>query len=585
MYLILFTSLFSSCSVEENIISNETIHSSNYSLKTITRDEIDLNTKIVAKLQKYNSQQNNITSKNVPIDNLGLTIQTDNANYIKNGNYHSYTFSTVQNETDNIKNILFSLTENGEYDAFLVEYGFNKIELNSFDSKNKPGSAKITPINLDISSVTAKTASLWVCKYNYELVSSGDLVGAENVIYSWVLVTSDCTVINANVIDDDTSTTNYGSGTASYTSNGYMNPTAGGGSSIATSPLFAMYDEPEILKIETVKKYLNVGGQQKRFLEQNGEIAFAFYDYLVANRFTDASKSFGKELLEIIRTDTSFDLNALYFTLNAQSKNKINNGLDETFLLAIDQYMDADMTNIYNTDPDLMIYFGAHHIVKMARLKKLNPQWSYLKCYWEASKEVVHITLDVFGTVPVIGELADVTNGVLYVIEGDGLNATISIASAVPIAGWAAVSTKYAIKINEVYSIGTKVKLVWKVSGDLITFGSRSQLRKVLGLAVGDLRQAHHIIPWNKLLEPAIQKAAKSQHAFHMNEALNGIPLDKAIHSGSHPHYDSLIQARLNAIPANATPDQAYAKVLDLINDVKDAIKNNPNVPLNQLIF
>lgn len=193
-----------------------------------------------------------------------------------------------------------------------MEYGFNKIELNSFDNKNKPGAAKITPINLDISSVTAKTVSLWICKYNYELVSSGDLVGAENVIYTWVLVTSDCTVVNANVIDDDTSTTNYGSGTASYTSNGYMNPAAGGGGSIATSPLFSMYDEPEIIKIETVKKYIATSGPQSRFLEQNGEIAFAFYDFLVQNKFSEESKSFGKQILEqfIQNPSMKFDIQA-----------------------------------------------------------------------------------------------------------------------------------------------------------------------------------------------------------------------------------------------------------------------------------
>lgn len=207
--------------------------------------------------------------------------------------------------------------------------------------------------------------------------------------------------------------------------------------------------------------------------------------------------------------------------------------------------MDADIADINTRDPDLIIYFGTHHIVKTFRLKALNPQWSFLKCYWEASKEVVHITLDVFGTVPVVGELADISNGVLYLIEGDGVNATLSMASAVPIAGWAAVSTKYAIKFRQASVIATKVKLVWKVTGDVITFGSRNQLRKVLGLAVGDLRQAHHIIPWNKQSKLAIQKASKSQHAFHMNEAINGIPLDKTIHSGSHPHYDNLIDEHL----------------------------------------
>ena len=243
--------------------------------------------------------------------------------------------------------------------------------------------------------------------------------------------------------------------------------------------------------------------------------------------------------------------------------------------------MDADMADIYARDPDLIIYFGTHHIVKTFRLKVLNPQWSYMKCYWEATKDVVHITLDVFGTVPVAGEIADITNGVLYLIEGDGVNATLSAAGTVPFYGWAAVSTKYAIKLKEVSVIATKVKLVWKVTGDVITFGSRSQLRKVLGLVVGDLRQAHHIIPWNKQSKLAIQKASKSQHAFHMNEELNGIALSTAVHNGSHARYDGLIQGYLDRIPGNATPDQCYEAVNDIIDKVRIAIANNPGVHIN----
>lgn len=59
----------------------------------------------------------------------------------------------------------------------------------------------------------------------------------------------------------------------------------------------------------------------------------------------------------------------------------------------------------------------------------------------------------------------------------------------------------------------------------------------------------------------------------------------RAIHNGSHFEYDRLIQRYLDAIPTNVTPNQAYNEVVKIIDKVKTAIKNNPNTPINQLIF
>jgi len=227
----------------------------------------------------------------------------------------------------------------------------------------------------------------------------------------------------------------------------------------------------------------------------------------------------------------------------------------------------------------------------------MNPTWSKAHCAWEASKEIIHISLDTFGLIPVGGEVADLINGALYTIEGDGLNATLSYASAVPVAGWATISTKYAIKIIDASqtatTIATKVKLTWKVlANGTIYFGSnntcRAQLRKVLGLAVGNLNQAHHIIPLNLQTNPIVQKAATSGNAFHMNEALNGIPLSTAVHNGSHAHYDGLILDKLilfEKTNPNATPSQCYNKVNEIISQIRTAIANNPNTPINQLNF
>lgn len=84
---------------------------------------------------------------------------------------------------------------------------------------------------------------------------------------------------------------------------------------------------------------------------------------------------------------------------------------------------------------------------------------------------------------------------------------------------------------------------------------------------------------------PAIQKAALSSNAFHLNEALNGIPLSSAVHSGSHANYTNLVKQRLDAIPSNYTPNQVYDEVMDIISDIRSAISSHPNTPINQLLF
>jgi hypothetical protein len=274
------------------------------------------------------------------------------------------------------------------------------------------------------------------------------------------------------------------------------------------------------------------------------------------------------------------------------------NNLDlysDEFILKLDPYIDLDLNsfvanenitgippNSYNLPVGLTIF------INYKKLRQINPEWSKAKCLWYASKEIVHLSLDAFGLIPVVGEVADLTNGLLYAVHGDNLNATLSVASAVPFVGWVSAGTKYGLKV--VYTINTKVKLVWKVlPNGTIYFGSnsycRTQLRKVLGLAVGNADQAHHIIPINLQTNRVVQQAAKSGNAFHLNEALNGIPLSTAVHSGSHGNYDAKIAALLNVLPSNATPTQCYNKVNEIINKVRTAIANNPNTPINQLNF
>ena len=48
------------------------------------------------------------------------------------------------------------------------------------------------------------------------------------------------------------------------------------------------------------------------------------------------------------------------------------------------------------------------------------------------------------GLVPVVGEVADVANGIWYAAEGNYVDAALSFASAIPLAGYAASAAKGA---------------------------------------------------------------------------------------------------------------------------------------------
>lgn len=175
-------------------------------------------------------------------------------------------------------------------------------------------------------------------------------------------------------------------------------------------------------------------------------------------------------------------------------------------------------------DPVLEAYFNT----QVAIIKFQHPNWSMFRVYWEASKEIIYLSLDIGGLVPLIGEVCDLTNGVIYTVQGDGLNASLSFASAIPVAGWASTGAKFAMKaVDATNAAKTTLKWIKKANG-VLDFGRRGQLRQVLKLAPGNLLQAHHIIPWEFTTNTVVQKAA--QHGFHMNEALNGIGLAKSVH-------------------------------------------------------
>jgi hypothetical protein len=69
------------------------------------------------------------------------------------------------------------------------------------------------------------------------------------------------------------------------------------------------------------------------------------------------------------------------------------------------------------------------------------------KSWWQRwGSDVVHTGLDVVGLIPGVGEIADGANALIYLAEGDKVNAALSAASMLPIGGQAATAAKWGKK-------------------------------------------------------------------------------------------------------------------------------------------
>ena len=207
-----------------------------------------------------------------------------------------------------------------------------------------------------------------------------------------------------------------------------------------------------------------------------------------------------------------------------------------------------------------------------------------LEAYWKAISGTVHTLLDLCGLIPVGGELCDGINGVLYLLEGDGVNATLSFAATIPIAGWLATGAKYALIAVTTADGLKKLKVTLNAASGLIEFSHYSSFRKMMGITDPN-KHAHHLISWNKREHALIQRALQADEVpFHMNNPnTNGISIDSWRNQQNHPLYDDRIEASLNAIQ-DEIEDQ-FGTAIDNIdpNIVSQALKSFQYYLYNQV--
>ena len=232
--------------------------------------------------------------------------------------------------------------------------------------------------------------------------------------------------------------------------------------------------------------------------------------------------------------------------------------------------------------------------VEYAILKHQHSGWDHYRLVYEAIKKVtleeIHLALDGIGLIPGIGEVADVTSGLIYYMEGNWQDGTLSVTVAsIPVAGWFYTTSKYAKRV--VTGVGGTTSLIFKNDNGIVRFynsasACRIQLRNVLGTPANWV--AHHIMPLEHDTKLIVQRAAKAadQTPFHVNQPGNGISIYKALHSGSHYNYNLQMGQKLDALNTetlNMTNEQAKDVLNRYIDKVRQTIDTNSSTPINEL--
>lgn len=513
----------------------------------------------------------------------------------KTDSSRSYTFRSTKSTSIDFINVVVS-EANDNLNTLIIHYqpDLDWLKFSNNDYRSFTGIASVYDLNSNIFSTAH-----YVNGKATELIDSGDIDRGRTCIT--VITTTEeefcscsnhqddhtdgscvCderfeTVVETHCFGETTSGGGGGSGDGGDGSgDGGGGPSGGSGSTPDENGGSTGVIYPGDGEEDPIHSQLGLTPIESDWLKSNPTVDSQIKNFLVENGSTIDSQSFAYDLIISIMYGDNLEQSAAYMTLAAIDVNQIDGPYNSLYFGAINQYTSVDFSN-----PDLQEIWMQHFTTQCAILKLVNPDWPDYKIYWEASKEMIHPALDVAGLVPVVGELFDATNGVLYTIEGDGVNATLSFASTIPIAGWFSTGAKFAFKTVDVANT-SKTTLKWTLkTDDIVLFGNRNQLARVLGTK-GTGQHAHHIIPWETGSHPLVQKAAKSSNEFHMNGALNGIPLSSTSHLTGHNIYNAKVTEVLDNIEA-FSPDEAYTELSNFISYLSNLIKNNPNKNLGEI--
>jgi RHS repeat-associated protein len=125
--------------------------------------------------------------------------------------------------------------------------------------------------------------------------------------------------------------------------------------------------------------------------------------------------------------------------------------IDPDGMMVSDALTGNDVTNDTDPEPEPIVL---DEVVVVAKKKKESSNW----LSW------VQTGLDIVGFIPVVGEIADGANALIYLSQGDYVNAGISAAAMIPVVGDLGKLFKYGKKLDKLLEASKGVSGVYEIT-------------------------------------------------------------------------------------------------------------------------
>ncbi|MDT0641589.1 hypothetical protein RM553_01975 [Zunongwangia sp. F363] len=290
-FLLLVVIAFYACSKEEyNSVEDEKLVPE-YSVENVMFKNKKMPSSLKNIFSKIEEGRNEIFNDSILyLEEYDVEVVLTSSFNVSKGSYDSYTFPTIQRLDEPIKNLLFSKNKNGDYDAYLVEYGYSKNDLTELDFEEIPKKFKITPLQLDLTALTKQPISYFFCTYEYFWTpDQGQLVGVGNTeLGRWVLIARQCFTITYENNGTVGFTIDYEEGTANYSTGSI------GVATIPMDPVITPFDDEEMARMEYVAGILGLNNVQKSWFKTHVQ-SLAVVNFLEENAFSAEAVAFGKK--------------------------------------------------------------------------------------------------------------------------------------------------------------------------------------------------------------------------------------------------------------------------------------------------
>jgi hypothetical protein len=548
-------------------------------------------------------------------DLYNFTIDSTNVREINIGNQTSYTFLIKREKKDStsFENIFIKIDSLNNTEAFLIKYlpKENVIFFKNHSSLNFKGNIQITKLNIKKLGFLSKVVCIPIATTYCSQLGTGDSETVYNGIH---IANSDCTdhdylfTVYGEVCFDDGSS--GGGGGGQLLDFDYENDNQSGGGAtdnggVNLSPITEPSDA--LLIAKRIAGILGLNSTEREWLnDQNEVIILDFEKFLDENNGSNEAKNWikGQIELEILTQDipwkastgtianskythTYFDGSRGYFKLEDGSI-VVNSSSEQTLTAS------GNLRDKYNEfNPNDRYYYIKAPGEKWAEML-FNPDNLadglanlFQLAGLELGKSIGRYVLPV-EDIKILIDGKDFDGQVVSRWQAAGFILLTVIPGSKALKPVARIATN-ATRWTKVISKGTKsYRYTSEIVNGIVEFGTynSTKFREVLGIANNTLKQAHHVLSRNLRTHEAIQKAARNKiNPFHIDEFLNGIPVDTWRNQFNHNAYDTRVRNLLNNIPDSLSPEETYNRIINLIGRIKEVIKNNPNKHLNDLIF